>query len=290
MNLKINQAKISVSQKIVNFRYYEKFQNPDFKTQNTNPKKTLRLIILHGWNQNGSLSWENFIQQIVEKNPEKNLQILAPDMPGFGLSDEPKEVWGALDYASWLNIFLKEIDGQQIFLNSFESQKWNILGHSFGGAVASIFTVIYPDLIQKLVLVAPAIIRKPPNKKQKNIQKISNFAKKIFSIWLLKIFYKKCRKIWYKIVGSPDYQKLSPRMSEIMQQVIRQDLQNYLSKITQETMICWGTLDKYTPFDQAFLVQKQIKNSKLEIFENINHGIHLHNCSVLAEKVSNFCE
>lgn len=290
--MSIQSQQIQIFGRTVNFRFY--------KHSDTN-KPILKLLVLHGWNQNGSLSWENFIKQIIEQNPQKNLQILAPDMPGFGLSVEPNKVWGALDYAVWLKSFLEEIENQQLFVNSKNSnlnsniqqnqtnlKKWDILGHSFGGAVAAVFCSKYPNQIQKLILVAPAIVRKPITKEQSKIQKISSFGKKIFNLKILKRFYQQIRKIWYKILKSPDYDKLSPKMSKIMQKVIREDLQNYLPQIETKTLICWGNLDKYTPFGEAFLIQKQLRNSEIQVFENINHGIHLHASQKLAQKVTDF--
>ena len=240
-----------------------------------NPKADKVLVLLHGWNTTGSQSWEVFLKEFENQN----VRIIAPDMPGFGdKSKQPGQIWLAKDYANWLNNFLEEIKIQQkIFL----------MGHSFGGAVASNFTSNFKEKVEKLILVAPAIVR---DKKQNltKIQKITKFGKKIFKLPIISSFYKISRKIWYKLIGSPDYHKTSGIMSKIMQKVIKDDQKEIVKKIQAQTLLCWGTLDTYTPYNEVKIVQNLIPNCQLETFNEINHGIHLHATKKLAKLVTDF--
>ena len=52
--------------------------------------------------------------------------MLILDLPGFGQSDEPKEIWNIFDYAEMVNYFVKELKINDPIL----------IGHSFGGRVA----------------------------------------------------------------------------------------------------------------------------------------------------------
>jgi pimeloyl-ACP methyl ester carboxylesterase len=241
---------------------------------NKNPKT---LVILHGWNTTGNGSWQDFIQVLKEKDPELN--IIAPTMPGFGNSVPPEKIWLAKDYANWLNSYLNT-----------EGVKGKIVlaGHSFGGAVASNFTVQYPDKVERLILIAPAIIREQKNQKRSTIQKITKLGKNLFKLPIVKNFYSLFRKAWYKLINSPDYHKTSGIMSEIMQKVIIDDQQEVVKKIKQPTLLCWGTKDTYTPFSYANRVKDLIPNSKLLVFEGINHGVHLHAKDKLAKEIVSF--
>lgn len=229
-----------------------------------NPTAKNKLVILHGWNQNGSFSWEKFMNLFDE-----NTYILAPDLPGFGKSDPPKQVWSANEYA----LFLKK------FIEKNGAENFRLIGHSFGGAICAVFTSFEAKKIKEMFLCAPAIVRKNPSKKQRILKKTSekmNFLKKIPGF----------RKILYKILGSTDYEKTTGIMQEIFKKVVATDLQKILPKIKVKTTIVWGDKDKYTPLYQAEIIKNGIKNSKLIIFENTNHGIHLHTPEKLQKLVT----
>lgn len=243
-----------------------------------NPEARNILVLLHGWNTVGATSWENFLDCFRDKN----IRIIAPDMPGFNRSKEPDKIWLVKDYSVWLNQFLDDLQIQE---------KVYLMGHSFGGAIASQFAVDYANKLKKIILVAPAIIREKTFETQKKldlIQKISKFFKRIFEFSIFSIFYKPVRKVWYKIIGSPDYNKTTPKMAKIMQAVIQDDKQETVKKIKLPVLICWGTNDNYTPYSQSQKIKKLIQNSKLVTFHGINHGIHLHSTKELADTVFEF--
>jgi len=229
------------------------------------------LLILHGWNTTGCEKWIPFIEHF----PLEHTRIIGLDMPGFGSSQSPKTVWNAEDYADVIAQFISE--------SQLDTPLY-LIGHSFGGAVATILAAKYPHLVRKLILVAPAIVRsaKPSFKKQL-ITSISSSFKFLSAIPGL-------RRVWYAIVGSPDFHKTEGIMSTIMQQVIREDLQHWLSKISQKTLIIWGKKDTYTPYYQAQIINQQISASRLVSLPEINHGIHLHALPTLLKESMSFLE
>ena len=48
-----------------------------------------------------------------------------------------------------------------------------------------------------------------------------------------------------------------------------------LKNIKNETLIIWGDKDISYNFDQVDTLNKNIKNSRLEIFKNCSHNVHL---------------
>ena len=54
------------------------------------------VVLLHGWGQNIEM-----MQPLV--GGLKNKKVLIIDLPGFGLSDEPKTVWSIEDYADFVH-------------------------------------------------------------------------------------------------------------------------------------------------------------------------------------------
>ena len=68
------------------------------------------------------------------------------DLPGFGRSDKPADVQYNLDF------FVTSLNG---LLQKIGVTKCTLLGNSLGGAIALQFALDYPQMTEKLVLMAP---------------------------------------------------------------------------------------------------------------------------------------
>ena len=83
------------------------------------------IVILHGWNTDGVAKWQSTIEKLAILDP--NQQIFAINMPGFGPSQSPTDIWGVEEYADFIVKVLEKLQIKQCIL----------VGHSFGGAVAA---------------------------------------------------------------------------------------------------------------------------------------------------------
>ena len=61
------------------------------------------VVLLHGWGQNIEMMMS------LAKPFSKKYNVLIIDLPGFGNSDEPKEVWDIYDYADMVYELSKEL-------------------------------------------------------------------------------------------------------------------------------------------------------------------------------------
>jgi pimeloyl-ACP methyl ester carboxylesterase len=236
--------------------------------KSTKPKT---LVILHGWNQKGAETWQEIMGKVELQHPD--YRIIAPDLPGMGESQPPRRVWHAQDYADFIQKFIEALEIKETYL----------MGHSFGGAIASIIASQSPDLCGELILLAPAIVRPPLSSKQRWTQKITTFGKQNLEKIGLKSVVEKSRKIWYRLLGSSDYLKTNGIMKEIMAVVVREDLTEILNKIKCHATIVWGKEDNYTPIWQLDIVRRQIPQNHVYMLENVNHGIHLYAKKALYE-------
>lgn len=73
--------------------------------------------------------------------------VLVPDLPGFGLSERPRETYGPGRHAGVLAAWLDQRDIRGVC----------VLGNSFGCQVAVELAVRRPDLVALLVLVGPTV-------------------------------------------------------------------------------------------------------------------------------------
>jgi pimeloyl-ACP methyl ester carboxylesterase len=229
------------------------------------------IIILHGWNQKGGETWQEIMGKIALDNPQ--YRIITPDLPGMGESAPPRRVWHTQNYADFIQRFIMALGVKEAYF----------MGHSFGGAIASIIASQSSILCTELILLAPAIVRLPLSSKQRWTQKITTFGKQNLEKIGLKIVIEKSRKVWYKLLGSSDYLRTSGIMKEIMTVIVREDLTNILPNIKCHTVIVWGKEDTYTPIWQLDIIRRQIPQNHVYILEDVNHGIHLYAKKALYE-------
>lgn len=97
------------------------------------------VVLLHGWPEFW-YTWRYQIPVLAEK-----FTVVAPDMRGFNLSDKPK---GIENYAA--HVVAADIAE---LIQKLGFQKAFIVGHDWGGAIAWSFSVLYPELTEKLVVL-----------------------------------------------------------------------------------------------------------------------------------------
>lgn len=223
-------------------------------------------LILHGWGSNS----ERWIP-VAEKISQKGLKVIVPDLPGFGKSGALSMPWDINKYINWIEGFVKELNLEDFYL----------LGHSFGGALASKMAVKYAQEVKKLFLVSAACVREKTAKK--------SFFKKISKITKLFYFlpyYSFFRKAVYKfIIRRSDYVYVEGIMKETYLNVVSEDLSFHLPFIKVPTVIIWGDKDESTPLEDGYFINRQIKNSKLIIIPGANHDLNRKQPEILAEKV-----
>lgn len=179
-----------------------------------------------------------------------------PDLPGFGKSSPLKEAWSVENYVNWVKEYCRENNLSQFFL----------LGHSFGGAIAFSYALMFPHDVKKLLLVGPAIIR-VNDWKDEIMAKIAKIVNKFPFL----PFYSQMRRAFYRFFVKSDYPGLEGPMRGTYLKVVKQDFSNQLSSISVPTTLIWGDKDDITPFKYASHVQKKIIGSELKILSGIGH-------------------
>ena len=208
------------------------------------------LLILHGWGSRKE-RWRT----VAKLLSGRGFQIIVPDLPGFGESDNPDGVWGFDDYVNLVDNFI----------SSLNINKFSLLGHSFGGNIAVKYSLKHPDKINKLFLVGAAVVRRETVKK-KGIYGISKTFKFLSFVPYLK-------KAFYRIIKS-DYLYARGIMKDVYLNIIKKDLTDILNGINVPTSIIWGEKDDITPLKSAHIINSKVKNSQLEIIPKTGHNLH----------------
>ncbi len=284
------------------------------------------IVLLHGWGVDSGKYLETANQLFLQTtNYKLQTKILIPDLPGFGKSEEPKEDWKLDNYVEFVDKFIEKASRKSGFelvknlLKSFkqegsinlthpeplsrgESPQWSqrnkkiiLIGHSFGGRVAIKYAAKYPKKIDKLILTGAAGIKHKLNTKQKIFYILAKAGKKMLRFGRLASY---SQKILYKLAREKDYYKASPRMKEIMKNILAEDLTPYLGKISARggsatgektpTLLVWGREDKTTPLSDGKIMNEKIENSELVIFDNANHSLPYQKPEEFAKVVMEF--
>jgi len=207
-----------------------------------NSKTTL--VFLHGWGQN--------IQMMVPiaKPFMKECNVLLLDFPGHGKSEEPKYAW-ELD---------KFVDLVHELITNLKIKKPILIGHSFGGKVSIIYASKYE--VSKLVLLSSPYtvsIKKQPFK-VRIIKKVA----KIPGLKTLANYFK-------KHMGSTDYKNATPIMRDILVKHVNTDTTENCKNIQVPTIIIWGTNDTTVGIENAYEIEKLIKDSAVIPYEGMDH-------------------
>ncbi|MBO9612789.1 MAG: alpha/beta hydrolase [Dyadobacter sp.] len=99
------------------------------------------VMLLHGKNFNGAY-WEETARALADKG----FRVIMPDQIGFGKSTKPLH----FQYS-----FHELAANTKKVLDKLGITKVAVLGHSMGGMLATRFTLMYPRLVEKLILENP---------------------------------------------------------------------------------------------------------------------------------------
>lgn len=207
-----------------------------------------KIFILHGWSYSTD-KWAPFTKLLAAKGMEPQLL----EIPGLTAPiDRP---WTLDDYVKWLK---GKVGGEKTIL----------IGHSNGGRISLAFSLKYPELVERLILINSAGIyhnELPVRLKRWAFGTLARLGKKLTP-------FKGVRNAFYGLARVSDYKDAAPQMRKTMINLISTDLAHELHKITIPTLIIWGARDKITPLSDGKLMNKLIPTSRLYIVKSARHS------------------
>jgi pimeloyl-ACP methyl ester carboxylesterase len=189
---------------------------------------------------------ESFVYQTEYLS--KFYRVIAPDLTGFGSSPKMTFPYAVDDY---VNDVIRLID--QLSINSY-----HIIAHSFGGRITA--KLLQKDSRCKKVILTGSAGLKPRRK--------PSYYIKVYLYKFLKKFVSEKRLSGF---GSREYKALSSLEKQSYVKVVSENLYDYYSKITNQTLIIFGESDLETPLYMAETLNKIIKNSTLWIIKGAGH-------------------
>jgi len=207
------------------------------------------VLILHGWGSNKEIMKQAFSKEL------KDYKHIYLDMPGFGASNNDM-ILTTKDYAEIIQLFLKLLNVKPLI----------IMGHSFGGKVATLLAPEYLVLLSS----AGVVTEKPWSIKIK----IATFK------FLKPLGMKRIRELFV----APDAQGMSHEMYETFKNVVDEDFESEFKKSESRALCFWGIDDTATPLYTGEKIAKLIENSEFYALDG-DHFFFLKNASYIASQI-----
>jgi pimeloyl-ACP methyl ester carboxylesterase len=232
------------------------------------------LILIHGFLYH-TVMWKQSIDALAEK-----FKVFAIDLWGWGYSERLKKTEYSFDR------YRKQVTG---FMDALDISEATLVGQSMGGGISVYVAAHHPERVDRLILVAPAVIPYPMTLIGRIYQLplVGEFLNAIPGNALMK---NNIKTVWFydKSKVTDDYaaEVLQPMcikgsyagMMYILRHVLKapyvEKEANMLAEMNKPALIIHGRQDKAIPVDKSEALNALWKESKLEIFEEAGHTPH----------------
>lgn len=210
----------------------------------------------------GGLRVSTYLQNISYLSQQ--YKIIGLDLPGFGKSSIPKEVWSLEDYADFISKFLENLAISKI----------PVVGHSYGGGVG-LHMAIRTRMVSKLMIFSPMGVE------SKHSRLIFYFnvlvTKSINDFFAMKT--NRLRSIVFNNAISTITE--NPANAIKMLQITNKVLYKHtppeaLAKISNPVQLMWGKHDELFPLQNGKYLNKHISKSSLEVLKGNHDWLTIH--------------
>nr|WP_255688748.1 alpha/beta hydrolase [Pontibacillus sp. HN14] len=243
------------------------------------------MIFVHGF-LSSKFCYRYMIPELLDQ-----FDLYSFDYPPFGNSDKNDAY--EFSYKNFAHIIIELMDQHHI-------QKASIAGHSMGGQVALICSHLFPERIEKLILMAPSTYMK---KLGFWLQHASRLP--IFPLLLKRYLYK--RGVYHSLLDCVhDPHMINKEMIQgYMQPFFKEEIFRCLSKMIRDRegdlparhlrdirancLIFWGKEDKVLPVSLGYRLVQDLPSAELEVFDRSGHLLPEEIPAVITDKIKQFC-
>jgi len=252
-------------------------------------------ILIHGWSSS-SFTWAPILPEL-----SKRYRCIAIDLPGFGRSPAPAERATIAGYA--------ELIAQMIIkLNGDEDRAVLVMGHSMGGQIATTLALRYPVLVNKLVLLNPALSGRLSTRVNLLMRPHVMAERFRFLEWLLYVAAKTPLDYTDFLLKPSNFAERA-KVTEQAYATIRADarrrgqgqvraacfvamqkgdLRGQLGRVEPPTLVLWGAEDNIVPLRDAGAVAEEWPKADLRLIPNAGHWPQFEQTDVTLRHIAHF--
>lgn len=244
-------------------------------------------LFIHGSGP-GVSAWANW--RLVMPPLAESMRVIAPDMVGFGFTARPDGIRYGLD--TWV--------GQAIgLLDALGLEQADVVGNSFGGALALAMAIRHPQRVRRLVLMGSVGVPFPITEgldavwgytpSFENMRRIMDYF-----AWDRSLVDDELAELRYRASIRPGFQESfgamfpAPRQRWVDALASREE---DIRALSHETLIIHGRDDRVIPLATSETLLRWIDRSQLHVFGRCGHWTQIEHATRFTGLVRDFlCE
>jgi len=242
------------------------------------------LLMIHGSGP-GVSAWANWRLNLPEL--AKGRRVIAPDMLGFGYTQRPGDNQYSME--RWLQHLLD-------LVNTLELPRVDIVGNSFGGALALAFAIRHPQRVRRLVLMGAAAVSfeltegldavwgyEPSFQAMRHLLDIFAYNRDLVNDELAELRYRASIRSGVQ----ESFSAMFPAPRQRWVDALASD-ESAINALPHETLIIHGREDKVIPVDASIRLSRLVPNAQLHVFGHCGHWTQIEHCNRFNQLVNNF--
>jgi 2-hydroxymuconate-semialdehyde hydrolase len=225
------------------------------------------VLLIHGSGP-GVSAWANW--RLVIPALAKDRRVIAPDMVGFGYTDRPAGIRYGMD--TWVQQALD-------LLGALGLEQVDLVGNSFGGALAMALAIRAPQRVRRLVLMGSVGV---PFEITEGLDAVWGYEPSFEAMRGIMDYFAWSRELVSDELAELRYQaSIRPGFQESFAAMFPAPRQRWVDAMTSreadiralphETLIIHGREDKVIPLSNSLTLAEWIANAQLHVFGHCGH-------------------
>lgn len=242
------------------------------------------VLMIHGSGP-GVSAWANW--RLVMPELAKKMRVIAPDMAGFGYSERPADAKYSMD--RWVEQAVGLLDALGI-------EKTDLVGNSFGGALALALAIRHPQRVRRLVLMGAVGVKfeltpgldaawgyTPSIDNMRALLDLFAYSRALVTDELAKLRYEASIRPGFQ----ESFAAMFPAPRQRWVDAMASDEAD-IKALPHETLIIHGREDQIIPLSNSLKLHDLIQRSQLHVFGQCGHWTQIEHAARFAQLVGNF--
>jgi 2-hydroxymuconate-semialdehyde hydrolase len=242
------------------------------------------LLLIHGSGP-GVSAWANW--RLTIPALARQARVIAPDMAGFGFSDRPA------GYSYTMDGWVAQAVG---LLDALGIERTDLVGNSFGGALALALAIRHPQRVRRLVLMGSVGVPFPITRGLDDVwgytPSIDNMRRLLdLFAWDRNLVNDELARLRYEASIRPGFQESfaamfpAPRQRWVDAMASREA---DIRAIAHETLVIHGRDDQVIPLQNSLTLAQWIPSAQLHVFGRCGHWTQIEHTARFNQLVGNF--
>ncbi len=242
------------------------------------------VLMIHGSGP-GVSAWANW--RLVMPELARRARVIAPDMVGFGFTDRPAGQQYDMD------VWVEQAVG---LLDALGMEQADLVGNSFGGALAIAMAIRHPRRVRRLVLMGSVGV---PFEITEGLDKVWGYQPSFESMLELLDFFAWDRALVNEELARLRYEaSIRPGFQESFSAMFPAPRQRWVDAmaspeadiraIPHETLVIHGREDKVIPLSNSLTLADWIARVQLHVYGHCGHWTQIEHAGRFARLVGDF--